>query len=818
MFDFPDITVTVNGTYYLVALCSDTDILWKASTANPYAGGQHHYSFDGGANWNGSAYDHAFRIYDSAVTTVPLTKSQAIRVRMEAKDSNNQTAQTVRDIWTNAYDAVPTVSLGSSALTGTTPTTFNLTATGADANLGTTWDGLLHYRWDVDGDGNFETEYDTASTKNASFALPGIYTATVEVRDRYYATARATVQLTVAPVTGATQMAVQAGENQSASINAAVTTAPAVIVKDASNNPVSGVVVVYSVLSGNGVVTAATQTTDGSGIATLGSWTLGSSIGAYTLSVNLPGFPQVSALTLHATAVGTVATTTTIASSLHPSSFGQSVTLTATVSPAGGTGNVTFKDGAATLGVVAVGSGGTAGLAVTTLTQGTHTLSAVYGGDASYLTSTSSDLSQLVNPAAPTISDLLATPSGISPAIAPYYGGAFTLTVRGANFVDGAVVVGYTTTFVSSTQLTAAIPASSLAALGTLSMKVRNPDNQESNTLSLKVIVRGDNNGNNSVNIGDALVCALIAGGINKPLLTLSVGDLNLSGAANIGDCLVLALFTGQINANLVVPLIGSVAPSTAVRGNTLTLTGTGFSATAAENEVLFTTTAGVTRVTPSSASGTSMVVTVPNTATSGPIQAYRTDVPLGGAEFPLLVSGEVTPLALTAVSPFFKVAVGASLTLTGLGFDAVPANNTVSFKSAGGPIGATVTSASTTSLTVTVPTGSICGTVTVTVGAQTSNARTVTVAGSSCAIQLSDMWGGGSPGETLVIEGGGFDIATPGNNIVKFAANGGGTVNAAVVMAGATQLHVRIPATAVQGNVTVTVGANTSNALAWTP
>jgi len=50
--------------------------------------------------------------------------------------------------------------------------------------------------------------------------------------------------------------------------------------------------------------------------------------------------------------VNQAATATTVTSSLNPSTFGQSVTFTATVSSAGGTptGTVTFYDGATTLG------------------------------------------------------------------------------------------------------------------------------------------------------------------------------------------------------------------------------------------------------------------------------------------------------------------------------------------------------------------------------------------------------------------------------------------------------------------------------------
>ncbi len=77
-----------------------------------------------------------------------------------------------------------------------------------------------------------------------------------------------------------------------------------------------------------------------------------------------------------------------------PSLFGQSVTLTATVSSTSGgtpTGNVTFMDGATTLGSGTL-SGGVATLATTAtqLAVGAHSFTAVYGTTASFAGSTSS--------------------------------------------------------------------------------------------------------------------------------------------------------------------------------------------------------------------------------------------------------------------------------------------------------------------------------------------------------------------------------------------------------------------------------------------
>jgi hypothetical protein len=77
---------------------------------------------------------------------------------------------------------------------------------------------------------------------------------------------------------------------------------------------------------------------------------------------------------------------------------GESVTFTATIKPQySGTpgGTVTFKDGTTTLGSVTLSSG-VAKYTTTTLAKGTHSISAAYGGSASFATS-SATLTQTVN-------------------------------------------------------------------------------------------------------------------------------------------------------------------------------------------------------------------------------------------------------------------------------------------------------------------------------------------------------------------------------------------------------------------------------------
>ena len=63
-------------------------------------------------------------------------------------------------------------------------------------------------------------------------------------------------------------------------------------------------------------------------------------------------------------------------------------------------------------------------------------------------------------------------------------------------------------------------------------------------------------------------------------------------------------------------PLISSVSPASAKPGDVVTLTGSGFNSTAANNIVFF----GATRATVTTASATSLTVTVPIGATYSPI------------------------------------------------------------------------------------------------------------------------------------------------------------------------------------------------------
>ena len=177
-------------------------------------------------------------------------------------------------------------------------------------------------------------------------------------------------------------------------------------------------------------------------------------------------------------------TTTSVVSSANPSVFGQSVTFTATVTsliggtlPSGAGSSVTFKDGATTLGSANVNASGQATLATAalTVTGSPHSITAIYTGSGSFTTSTSSAISQVVNPASTTTTITSDTPDPsiagqavtVNYAVAPVSPGAGTIAgnvtvTDGVDSCIGTVTAG--TCSISLTTLGARTLTASYAA------------------------------------------------------------------------------------------------------------------------------------------------------------------------------------------------------------------------------------------------------------------------------------------------------------------------------------------------------------------
>src|SRR5213075_472462 len=110
----------------------------------------------------------------------------------------------------------------------------------------------------------------------------------------------------------AATIAANSPTSQPGTAGAAVGSPPSVLVKDANGNPVAGVAVTFSATGANGTVDPATPvTTDGSGVATATSWTLGTAVRTDTARATASGLAG-SPVIFTATATAGAATQLTI--------------------------------------------------------------------------------------------------------------------------------------------------------------------------------------------------------------------------------------------------------------------------------------------------------------------------------------------------------------------------------------------------------------------------------------------------------------------------------------------------------------------------
>jgi hypothetical protein len=195
----------------------------------------------------------------------------------------------------------------------------------------------------------------------------------------------------------------------------------------------------------NGATVLATHTLSG-GKTTFATTAL--TLGSHTISATYNGATYFSGSTASLTEVIENSSTTTLASSLNPSDFGQSVTFTATITHSGTgtpTGTVTFKNGTVVLGSGTV-SGGKVTLSTSALTVATHSITAVYSGDSNFTGSTSAALKQVVakaNTSTTLKSSLNPSTHGTTVTFTATVKSATTGTPTGTvNFMDGATKIG----------------------------------------------------------------------------------------------------------------------------------------------------------------------------------------------------------------------------------------------------------------------------------------------------------------------------------------------------------------------------------------
>jgi outer membrane protein assembly factor BamB len=199
------------------------------------------------------------------------------------------------------------------------------------------------------------------------------------------------------------------------------------------------------------------KVTFSNGSATLGAATLSGGVATFSTSGLAVGTHSLTAVyggdandnsgtsTALTETVSRSPTVTTLVSSPDPSTFGQSVTFTATVSPSSATGTVTFKNGANPIGAATLANG-VASLSFAGLSVGAHSVTATYSGSTNYAPSTSSPVTQTVSAVATTV--------GLTSSANPSVSGqtvTFTATVMPSaaagtiTFKDGSKAIGQAT-------------------------------------------------------------------------------------------------------------------------------------------------------------------------------------------------------------------------------------------------------------------------------------------------------------------------------------------------------------------------------------
>jgi len=211
-----------------------------------------------------------------------------------------------------------------------------------------------------------------------------------------------------------------------------------------------------------------TFTDNGNGTGTLAGTPASGTGGTYPITFTATnGIGSPANQNFNFSVVGaTSSTALALTTGTNPSVYGQSLAFTATVTGTGPTptGTVTFKDGATTLGTGSLNGSAQATFSTTTLGAGAHSITAVYGGDGNFATSTSAPLSQTVNQSS-TFTSLSTSKDPVVHGEAVTFTSIVVAAAPGSGIPTGAVTFIDTTT--ATTLGTGSLNASGQATLTT---------------------------------------------------------------------------------------------------------------------------------------------------------------------------------------------------------------------------------------------------------------------------------------------------------------------------------------------------------------
>jgi len=416
----------------------------------------------------------------------------------------------------------------------------------------------------------------------------------------------------------ASQMAINAGNNQTANAGSTLSTAPSVVVKDQYGNVVQGTAVTFAVTAGGGSLTGGAQTTNASGVATVGGWTLGVVAGTNTLtatSTGLTGSPLAitatgsanaaslanSTITASPTSITADGTTTSTLTVQLKDANGQNLTTT------GGTVTITKASGpTVVLSAVTDNNNGTYTATVKGTISGTATFSASLGGSA--LTNVSNPATVTLVPGTATKVAFTAQPTNAGPATP--LGTQPQVTIQDAN---GNTVTGSTapitltlTTPAGATLTCTTNPVNATAGVATFAGCQVNL----ANTYTLTAASSGLTSATSSAfTIAAGTATKLVvttqpsASSVaatafaQQPVVTIQDAQGNTVTSSTAAVTLALTTGTGTLSGTATVNAVAGVATfsglSINLTGTDKVLTATATSLTSATTSPAFTITAG---------------------------------------------------------------------------------------------------------------------------------------------------------------------------------------------------------------------------------
>ena len=296
--------------------------------------------------------------------------------------------------------------------------------------------------------------------------------------------------------------------------------------------------------------------TEGSSITNLGAVALSGGSAPLSVSATVAaGFVAGSATitatysggTSYASSSGTAPlavtqaqTTTAVSATPNSVVLNGTTTLSATVSPAGGTGTVTFKTGGTTLGSMPV-TGGTATLSNVAVTAangfsvGSPTITADYSGDANYAASngTAGMTVTAVTPAA-TVTLVSATPNSVT------MGGSTTLTASVSSGTPGTIA-GSVTFAVGGTTVGTMPVTGGTATLSNVAVTAANGFSVGSPTITAAY------GGSASYDPSSGSDTGVVVEAATVPTYTFSASSTSIAGSSQVTLTLVSSNYAGTV-------------------------------------------------------------------------------------------------------------------------------------------------------------------------------------------------------------------------------------------------------------------------------